>query len=77
MGSNSHDTRLSLTSALVAPDGVEFGFLAPEEGLGDAGFFFQSGGGEQIGVLAFVLVFAEVAQLDQAFFDQGAQAVVV
>ena len=47
-----------------------------EEGLGDAGFFFQSGGGEQVGVLAFVLVFVKVAELDQAFFDQGAQAVV-
>ena len=35
-----------------------------EEGLGDAGLFFQSGGGEQVGVLAFVLVFAEVAELD-------------
>ena len=35
-----------------------------EEGLGDAGFFFHAGGGEQVGVLAFVLVFAEVAELD-------------
>ena len=60
----------------LAPDGFEFGFLALEEGLGDTGFFFQPGGGEQVGVLAFVLVFAEVAELDQAFFDQGAQAVV-
>lgn len=60
----------------LTPDGFEFGFLALEEGLGDAGFFFQSGGSEQVGVLALVLVFAEVAQLDQALFDQGAQAVV-
>lgn len=60
----------------LALDGLEFGFLALEEGQGDAGFFFHSGRGKQVGILAFVLVFVEVAELDQAFFNQGAQAVV-
>ena len=60
----------------LAPDGFEFGFLALEEGKGDAGFFFQPGGGEEVDVLALALVFAEVAELDQALFNQGAQAVV-
>ena len=60
----------------LALDGLEFGFLALEEGLGDAGFFFHPGGGEQVGVLVFVLVFAEIAELDQSLFNQGAQAVV-
>ena len=55
---------------------MESNTITLEEGLGDAGFFFHSGGGEQVSILAFVLVFAEVAQLDQTFFDQGAQAVV-
>lgn len=31
----------------LAPDGFEFGFLALEESKGDAGFFFQPGGGEE------------------------------
>lgn len=60
----------------LALDGLELRFLALEESKGDAGFFFHPGGGEEVGVFALVGVFAEVAELDQAFFDQGAQAVV-
>lgn len=60
----------------LALDGLEFGFLALEEGKGDAGFFFHPGGGEEVDVLALALVFAEIAELDQSLFNQGAQAVV-
>lgn len=33
--------------------------IALEKSQGDAGFFFHASGGAQVGVLAFVLVFAE------------------
>jgi hypothetical protein len=60
----------------LALDRLELGFLAFQEGEGDAGFFLQPGGGEEVGVVALVGVLAEVAELDQALLDRRAQAVV-
>ena len=51
-----------------------FSHLALQEPPGQRRLFSHTGGGEQIGVTQLVGVFAEVAHLDPAFFDQGFQA---
>lgn len=42
-----------------------------QEPFGQRSLFSDTGGGEQIGIGQFVRVFAEVAHLDPAFFNQG------
>ena len=44
--------------------------------MGEGGFCGEAGGGEQVGVAEVVLGLGEVAELDQAFVDEGAQAIV-
>ena len=47
-----------------------------QERNGDAGFFLNALGGEQVEILALVVAVLEVAGFDQAFVDQGFEAVV-
>ena len=53
-----------------------FGDFALEEAAGDAGLFGDAGRGELVQVAVFVPAAAEVADLEQAFFEQGFEAVV-
>ena len=57
-----------------SPQHFIFSHLALQESTGQHSLSSHASGGEQVGITQFVWVFAEVAHLDPAFFNQGFQA---